>query len=402
MRDNLTTDGYAFEVLAEEIGREVLSVGRYGILVDFATYGNTSNQLPHFATYFAEDIINWAQQFIKGRKVLTRLVLRDDIDNTSGQDTVRYLELILNESGQYEVRKWEAQVTQQTSAGAVGSKLEFIMTKAVVPLINGKHLDRIPFVFFNPYDMRPDIEKPPFLDLVNMNLSHYRNSADYEHALYLTAQPTPWISGQLDEANKPKAIGSGTIWYLPQEAQAGMLEFTGAGIGAQQKALEDKENRMAALGARMISDSAKAAETAETAKIRGKGETSLLTNVVSSTQMGLERCFRIAAEWVNINPDEVVVKINRDFIETRLSAQELDSLVKSWMSGAISRQTMHENLQSGEIINPERTVDDERDAIDDEGGGLFNQAAEAAAAAVAAEKERAAKDEGEEKAAGTE
>ena len=384
MRESLSTDGYSFEVLAEEVVREVLTVGRYGILVDFPVHNTASTAMPHFATYFAEDIINWEQAFVEGKKVLTRIVLRDDIDNTFGDDTVQYLELILNEDLQYEVRKWQVQVSEGGAVGEIGTTKTFIMTAQFVPTVNGAPLSRIPFVFINTFDMRPDIEKPPFLDLVNVNLGHYRNSADYEHALYLTAQPTPWIAGQLDAGNKPNTIGSGTIWYLPQDAQAGMLEFTGQGVGAQRQAMIDKEDRMASLGARMIKDQARGNETAETARLHGRGETSLLTNAVNMAQAGMEKAFRIAAEWVSTNPDDVTVKLNKDFIETRMSSEELGAIVKAWQGGAISRTTMHENLQTGEIMPPDRTVEEEEDMIEEEGGGLLNELIPPAPAAAPA------------------
>lgn len=371
MREALTTDGYSFEVLAEEVTREVLTIGRYGILVDFPIYNASSAVLPHFATYFAEDIINWEQQFVLGKKVLTRVVLRDDIDNTFGEDAVVYLELILNSAGLYEVRRWESQVIDLKGSNGVGTTRNFVVTSVVVPLVNGAPLNRIPFVFINTYDMRPELEKPPFLDLVNVNLAHYRNSADYEHALYLTAQPTPWIAGQVDAANRPKSIGSGTIWLLPEDAQVGYLEFSGAGVKSQREAMQDKEGRMAALGARMIKDMSSSQETAETARLRGRGETSLLTNAVNMTTQGLRKAFRIAAEWVGSNPDDVDVRLNRDFIETRLSPEEIGALVKAWQGAAISRTTMHENLQKGEIIPPDRTMEDEKDMIEEEGGGLL-------------------------------
>lgn len=376
MRENLTTDGYSFEVLTEEIVREALTVGRYGILVDFPVYNSNSSVLPHFATYFAEDIINWQQRFIGGKKVLTRVVLRDDIDNTFGEDTVVYLELILNEEGHYEVRRWEAQVTDQRGVTNIGTTKTFVMTQTAVPIINGAPLDRIPFIFINTYNMRPDIVKPPFLDVVNVNLSHYRNSADYEHALYLTAQPTPWIAGQLDESSRPQSIGSGTIWYLPENSQAGFLEFKGQGVGAQRTAMQDKEDRMGALGARMIRDSSAINETAETVRLRGRGETSLLTSTVNMTTNGLRKAFRLAAEWVGADPDDIKILINQDFIETRMSPEELATLVRSWQAGAISRQTLHENLQKGEIVPPNRTMEEEEELIGEEdpllGGSLEN------------------------------
>lgn len=367
MRGSLSTDGYSFEVLCQELVDELLSIGRYGLLIDFARDA-APTAVPHFATYKAEDIINWRQEFIGGKKVTTRVVLRDDIDNTYGTDALKYLELVLNDQNQYEVRVWEAQVTQ--SGADKNQARVFVETDRYTPTVGGKPIKEIPFVFANPYDLRPDVEKPPFLDLANMNLAHYRNSADYEHALYLTAQPTPWIAGQISQADRPKSIGSGTIWFLPENGKAGMVEFQGAGLEAQRLAIQDKEDRMAALGARMIKDVSRAQETAETTRLRGRSEMSLLTAVVNMAQASLQRAFQIAASWVGAPESDVAVTLNRDFVETRLSDKELNALVKAWQSAAISRQTLHENLQKGEIIPGDRTADDEQSLIDEEGGGM--------------------------------
>ena len=53
----------------------------------------------------------------------------------------------------------------------------------------------IPFTFFGPGGIDPMPMRPPLIDLVEVNLAHYRVSADHKHALFLTAQPTPWVSG---------------------------------------------------------------------------------------------------------------------------------------------------------------------------------------------------------------
>lgn len=370
LREAATTDGHSLEVLAEQIVNEVLSIGRYGLLLDYPSGNTTSTSLPYIATYTAENITDWRVQFIDGLRVLTRIVLKDDFDDDDEDvnDTSEMrLELILNEDMNYEVRRWVA-----SGATKSGDKdaVNWIMKDSVVPTVNGKPLKRIPFVFINPYDLRPEVEKPPFLDLVDVNVGHYRNSADYEHALYLTAQPTPWVAGNINENNKPSAIGSGAFWVLPEGATAGMLEFSGAGIEAQRQAMLDKEDRMASLGARMIHEGKNRNEASDTARMRGKSEMSLLTNVVNMVEAGLFRIMRMAAEWTGSSVEEVDVKLNRDWVETKMDAQTLTALVKAWQSGAMSHQTLYENLQQGEIAPTDRSFDEEKDLIEEEGGDL--------------------------------
>lgn len=370
LREAATTDGHSLEVMTEQVVNEVLSVGRYGLLLDYPSGNTTSQSIPYIATYTAENITDWKVQFIDGMRVLTRVVLRDDFDDDdddSGDAAEQRLELVINDELNYEVRRWiAAGATKENDAQA------WLLRDSTVPTVNGKPIKRIPFVFINPYDLRPEVEKPPMLDLVDVNLSHYRNSADYEHALFLTSQPTPYVTGSISEDNKPTAIGSGAFWVLPEGSTAGMLEFQGAGVEAMRRAMEDKENRMAALGARMIHEGRNRNEASDTARMRGRSELSLLTNAVNMSQAGIERILRIAAEWTSGRPDEIEVELNRDWIDTRMDPNELNALMKAWQSGAISHQTLWSNMQRGEIADVDRTSDEEKDLIDDEGGALID------------------------------
>lgn len=156
---------------------------------------------------------------------LTYLTLQEDPGDEDADEMIRHLAI---ENGVYVVRRW-----------AIKGKSE-AMIEEVIPTVNGKPLTEIPFVCMSPYDLRVDLEKPPMLDLVDVNISHYRNSADYEHALYLTAQPTPYVTGHLDEASKPKSIGSGSIWYLPEGATAGASNAsTGGCFSCHARGSED-------------------------------------------------------------------------------------------------------------------------------------------------------------------
>ena len=370
LRNDATADGQSLEVLSEDVVNEVLSIGRFGMLLDYPETTTSSNTLPYIATYTAENITDWRVHLIQGRRILTRVVLRDDFDESDedvNSAAEQRLELLLDKNLNYIVRRW----TLSGIPGPGQQEAAWTMKSESTPMVNGAPLKRIPFVFINPYNLKPEVEKPPFLDLVDINVGHYRNSADYEHALYLTAQPTPWVAGGINENNKPTAIGSGAIWLLPEGSSVGMLEFQGAGIAAQRQAMLDKEDRMAALGARMIHDGRNRNESSDTARMRGRSEMSLLTNVVNMVEAGIYKILRMAAEWAGASPDDVKVILNRDWVETKLNAQSLTALVGAWQAGAISHQTLYENLQSGEIAPIARPFDEEKQLIDDEGGDMM-------------------------------
>lgn len=377
LREAATTDGHSLEVLAEQIVNEVLSIGRYGLLLDYPAGNTSATSIPYIATYTAENITDWKVQFIDGRRELTRVVLRDDFDADDedvNDAAEQRLELVINSDMNYEVRRWLAYGAVKQGASDAEN---WVLKSATVPTVNGKPLKRIPFQFINPYDLRPEVEKPPFLDLVDVNIGLYRNSADYEHSLFLTSQPTPWVAGAINEENKPTAIGSGAFWILPEGATCGMLEFGGPGIQAMERAMDTKKDELASLGARMIHEGRNRNEASDTARMRGKSELALLTNVVNMVEAGLYRILRMAAEWTGSNVEEVDVHINRDWVETRMDSNELNALVKAWQAGAISHQTLYEDLQRGEIAPIDRSFEDEKDLIEEEGGDLglgINQA----------------------------
>jgi len=355
---SMTSDGMSFEMLSDELLGEGVTIGRFGILPDFSTDAKP-NEFPHLVTYLAEDIVDWKEAMINGKKKLVLVSLRDTVGSHLDAEEEEFLDLTLVD-GVYTAQRWKV----VSEAGK--EDLRVNLGEPATPTVRGKTLDYIPFNFINPSDMKPAISKPPFLDLVNMNMAHYRNSADYEHALYMTAQPTPWVAGVVSESMKPTSIGPSVIWYLAEGGRAGYLEFEGKGLEQQRHAMNDKEDRMAALGARMIAESANRNETVDTARLRGRGEMSLLKSVVMISSVAMTRVLRTVADWMGLPKDDILVKYNDDFVETRMTHQEMTAMVSAWQSGAISRFTMHENFQRGEIIDPARTVEEEEADIDED------------------------------------
>ena len=66
--------------------------------------------------------------------------------------------------------------------------------------------------------------------------------------------------------------------------------------------------------------------------------------------------------WAGLTGD-VAYTLNNDFMPIRMSAQELTALIGSWQSGAISSQTLFDNLQDGEIIAQGVTFEVEQERI---------------------------------------
>ena len=162
------------------------------------------------------------------------------------------------------------------------------------------------------------IKVPPLLDLVNVNLSHYRTHADLSHCLHFVALPTPYIISGSKSVAVPEGtllLGSNEAWYLEEGSTVGMLEFSGAGVRAMEEKLKRDEMHMAHLGARLLEEPKRDAETAESLKIRQLGEHSILSMIAQTVSLGMNRLLEYAQEWKNPRGSREGnrVEVNREF-----------------------------------------------------------------------------------------
>jgi hypothetical protein len=155
-----------------------------------------------------------------------------------------------------------------------------------------------------------------------------------------------------------------------KDTRAEYVGPSGVGIAAHVVAM-DRENQAAVKsGAQLFDNSPRGQESGEARRLRFSAETATLSSIVGSSALILERSLKQAAIMAGANPDEVVVKAPDNLLEGRLDPQEITALVQSWTGGAISYQTLYENLQRGRIASTERTADEEGALLD--GGGDFN------------------------------
>lgn len=365
MRDVATFEGNSLDVLIEETLSEVMSIGRVALLCDYPKSGATPTSAPFVSVFKAENILDWQENLVDGKQRLTYIRLHEN--NQELTDGVEQ-HLVLTLEPAYTVRRFHV-TTRRGVNGLPGTVEEVQVEDDLVPQVNGSPLFDIPLVIISPLNLKADVEKPPFLDLANVNLGHYRNSADYEHSLFLTSQPTPWVAGSINEKNKPTMIGSGAFWVLPADATCGVLEIQGAGIASIKAAMDDKVSQMATLGATMVFTGKGRNETHDTAKLRTRSELSILYSSVNMVEAGILKLLRIAAEWTQPGSSkDVVFKMHRDFVSSQIDATLLTALIKAWQSGAISHDTLLLSLKRGEVVDPNRSLEEELALIEDEGG----------------------------------
>ena len=364
---DLTLTGVPFEAFGLDAAKEVLKTGRVGVLVEMS--GDSGEGMrPYWCAYRTEDILSWREERIAGDQTLTQVVLAEteevvDPENpfvTKAVEQIRVLDLELSESSarRYQVTRWRKDKGNQWAP---------IDELPIIPVRRGVPLDYIPFAFIGPTSPEPCPEKPPLLDLADLNLSHYRNMADLEHGLHHVGVPQLILIGALiDDMGGKIEFGSSRAIPLPMGGDAKLLQANGELLGALERADERKRKLMATLGARLLEEQASTAETATAVSMRHAGEQASLRTIAQTLERELERCWLWHAWWAGVDAPEVSVEINKDFFATRMTPDEVRAEVQKFQAGAASFETMYFNLTRGGITRPGVTAEQEREAIQGE------------------------------------
>jgi hypothetical protein len=364
--DNIDLAGTSLRELANRVTEEALTVGRVGLLVDYPVADTSltladTNALglrPLITLYKAESIINWRQSKINGSTVLSLVVLKeteelpgDDEFKSVLEDRYRVLDLIDGKYRQRLFRRNEKNIDEQ-----IGDD--------VYPLMNGPLMDFIPFIFIGVDSLDPDVYPPPLIDLVDANFHHYQQSSAYERGCFFSGLPTLFITGYQPDDNNAIYIGGNQANVLPQpDAKAYFVEV-GSEFNALRNNLSDKKQEMALLGARMMESQKAGVESSEAIARRQNGEESILADMAQTISEGMTKALRWFAQWQGVeDTSNIRYQLNRDFLPMQMSAQDIQALVGAWQQGAISNQTLFDNLKAGEVIEPDVTFEEEQERI---------------------------------------
>ncbi len=396
--DVLDDIGFSDEGVRDLIARTVhqqLLVGRVGHLVDVTKDQGEGDVSPYVSEYQAESIWNWAEEPIDGRLRTVLVVLHETqvvpvngkiLYETKTRDRWRVLRLGIDPAI---IRGEERQVSTGTgivrrqdpdeiAEGFKESDLrkpfyfqeiwvraldehgnetdDLMLDDVIVPRkIGGILWDQIPFTFTNAASTEPEVGKQPLIDLVDVNFSHYMNSADLEWGIHFTALPTPYIIG--GDPKQKVAIGSTTAWILPEPAaKVGMLEFTGAGLNLVRETMEHKEKQMAVLGSRLLEDQKTGVEAAAAIRLRLSGDGAILTAISMTASESWKTLLGWIWEWTNPGTEpEIAVTINSDFNPARLPPADMAILMQALQAGSIDFETWFYNLERGEVLPPGMT-----------------------------------------------
>lgn len=341
-----------------------LVFGRFGLLVDYPQTEGVATiaeqeQLSLRATitkYDALEIRNWHTTKIGGAVVVSLVSLAETAEKV-GEDglTIERVEqerrLMLDESGLYRV-----EVYQDSD-----EPVEVYEPKNS----SGARLNYIPFYFGGSMNNDATVDDAPLYSVADLNIGHYRNSADYENSVFLL-QPQPWSTGLtqdwVDKNLKGFKLGSGRLMGLPEGAAFGIAQPE----PNQQafEAMNHKQEQMIALGAKLITNDGQL-KTATQAVMNNTSQTSKLAQIIGNVEIAYNMALEALAD-MNGTQAPVVV-FNVDLNKIAIDAAVARIVVDAFMSGLIAKQDARQYLRSKDVI--ERT-DEEIDADIEGDAGL--------------------------------
>ncbi|QIQ60838.1 portal protein [Stenotrophomonas phage BUCT627] len=339
LRESASPQGESLQALYRRINTEQLITGRLGLLADIAPTGGD----PYIALYRAESITNWNVREGKVVDSSLRMVVLDEsaqrfnFDNFGWELYPQYRVCWLDDSGKYVQAVFENNQEFNASAGSA-------------PVFMGQALDFVPFEFINGQDTLSDIDDPPLRSLLDICIGIYLGEADYRQNLYYQSQQTLVVKGGVrgkDDDDDAIRTGAGSRIDVDITGDAKYIGVTNAGLSEQRNALENDRRRAEVKSGELVQNSKSQAESGKAMATRYNAQTATLNQLATAAAEGLENILRRIATWMGLNPDEVSVLPNTEFIDFSLDGRNFADIMSAIQDGGLplSLESVHEILQ---------------------------------------------------------
>lgn len=399
--ENVDSLGTRFDVWLRDRLTDALVTGAAGALVEYpATDGPVSladqqrqNLRPYWVPVSAEQVLTWdVGRTADGRTVLTLLSIAEVVDERVGQFTVEQRKQVrvyrhAPDSGVVTCEVWRELNDGSGNKWVVVSDVALVGPSSIpyVPLVVGPATS-------------PVTAAPPLLDLLDLNVMHFRVKAGRLHLMNLSCVPIPVRRGYVPpiaaegQGNQPRVMGFGAnvLQDLPAEGSFEWVEPKGTAFQPTREELQDLETQMAALGLAFLASDTRAAETAEAKRIDSVAQNATVVSVADALDDFAERCLAFHAEYMGLAvstdsgaPSGGSFKSNRDFERTVLDPQTLNTLSEMQTRGQLSLSTLWRLMEQGNALPDGFDADAERADLQDDRDAANEEAERSMAAMMA-------------------
>lgn len=349
-----------------------------------ATYNDYSDETSEPFVQFvpASAFVSFRTATIDGKPVVSQFIYTDDSEvddpenefETLSETTFTVLDLVKLDEDSSPI--FRVRVLTEVEKG------ESILKSESFPKMNGDFFTEIPIKIHSTEANNFTIKRSPLQDLSDMNISIMQRVVDQVYMLHWTALPTPWATG-VDDDDAVTTIGPSVMLRLSSpESKVGMLEFSGSSASAHQDFIDNLKDIMASTGAQILKKEGVSRETATSVLVRSASQTSLVARLVNNVSLQMQEVFRLHLKWSGVDPDDdYSYTLNEDFIKVDMEPNAQIALVKSWIDGAISHRTLFRKMKEGELVDPNKTFEDELEDIKESPPPFFGKEIDAENAA---------------------
>ena len=349
--EQATPTGMSLEELYAKAIIETLCTGR------FTLYLNIIDGKVMFLPYSAEGVINWKARRAMNSKAsdLSFIVFEEWEDDPS------------EFSHDLQPKYYVARDLGSSFVVETYSRDKPDPDTVITPTLQGKTLPYVPAVTIGSIANGTNPNPIPLYSIASTSVQIYMRTADLGNSEFVSCNPTFVMTG-VDKEEAPRALGSTVVLTLPNEAAKAFYTTTDtSALNHVMNHINDLYERAVYFGAQLLDSSKKAAESAETTRLKQASSGATLSSVVMNVARGFQDALKMAADWYGVDRSDIEFKAITEFMAPALTANEQKAMVESWMSGAISKFTLLDNFRRAGVLPAGSSVEEEMMRIDSEG-----------------------------------
>lgn len=355
---------------------EILQTARGGLLVDYPATGEGStaqdvrsgNVRPVVNLYPAEAIVNWGMIRRGALSILGLVVIHEtaevrdefEIAQVEQYRVLKIGRLTTDDEGAAD--RYVVQIHQKDQGGNWVIVEEYAPTNAL-----GQFWDTIPFTFIGATNNDATPDAPPLYDLADLNIAHFRNSADHEESLFFAGQAQVWLTGekitpeQIEMMQKEGVyVGSRSIGIAP----GGVVMLQAQPVSALAEEMKHKVELMASLGARLITPDA--SRTATEAASDDRTSHSVLSIICDNVSDAYRMALTWAAQFAGTS-ESVDFTISTEFAGLQFDSQQLLAVVAAVQGGHMPTKDLYTYLRAIGLVRADKTDEEIRDELESQG-----------------------------------
>jgi hypothetical protein len=360
--------GSSIQSFVTQVDEAALRDGGTFIMVDMMPESGEDNffdqmndgRHPYFIHVKRCDVINWKVSYERGIEVVTQATVRQ-LRSLPGEGFGSKIEPIyyVLSPGKVETYRLVKSEAQRWS----NQKIDEMSTSLPV----------IPLVWYGATTTRFAQGDLPMDGLADLSIQHFQMRSDLSELLHKCAMPVPVRKGAPigpDGRPAPLVLGPNTAVDLPAEGGDFMFaEPTGKSLERHQQEIKHIEELMDRSSLNFLYGAN--VKTATEASLRASQVASSVAALTRNKTSAFNRLMRLwawyAGEQESIT-SESGLAINDSLINKPLGASEMAQLVNLHSNGLISKRTVLDELQRGGVLDPDLSIEEETERIEEDQG----------------------------------